>query len=136
MKKLVNIRLKDEPNARLTAIKKYKDEFHFGLAECKDAVDKLLCDGELVLDGSTWGLLNHGPDITKYLLSKIFDFEIEGKDDYDHDQGPRGSYGVVAIEPDEATKEALAWYENQPDEVKAKIDLITIWRTPICVAQG
>jgi len=93
-----------------------------GLAESKDDVDKLLNDRELALSNDRFENIS-----IESSFKNIFDFEIEGKEEMDY--GSRVSYGVLAV-PDDAIQEALNWYENQSDEIKAKIDLIGKWNNP------
>jgi len=127
MKKLVNIRLKDEPNARLVAMKKFKDEFHIGLAESKDEVDKYLNAGEFIIDKTHTCLFENDPSYIAYRLQQIFDCEIEGEEEDEY---------FPKRKQDEATKEALAWYEEQSDDIKSKIDLIGVWKNPQLIAVG
>lgn len=132
--KLTNIRLKNEPDARLKAISSYKDEFRLGMKESKDCVDKILADGEFNPRYGSWLLgteqytrIDGVGVLTVEKLQRIFLCDVEYiKDEID-----------LRIEAEnKAKEEAFAWYELQSDEVKSKIDLIGRTKYQIIATAG
>ena len=122
MRKIYNIRLKDEPDARINAIKNFKVAFELPLISAKERVDKLLEDGILVTEGRFYDILSwDSVSWVEYKMQEIFDCELE------NDERPSNEN---IIEPSEDTKKALAWLETLSEEQKDWVKLIGDWEHP------
>lgn len=127
MRKVYNIRLKDEPDARIKAIKKFKDAFSLPLIGAKDRVEKLLAEGILVTESQYYDMFSwESAWWVEHHLRDIFDCEFENADERPSNENIR--------EPDEATKKALAWRDSLSEDEQEMIKLIADWENPVCFA--
>ena len=127
MRKIYNIRLKDEPDARITAIKNFKAEFNLPLMKAKEIVDELLVTRIITADGikqKVYDLISWEPvwDVEDR-FKKIFDCEVDTGNSYE-------GYVYKEPVPDEDTIKALEWFDNQSDEVKVMVELVGKWKNP------
>lgn len=120
MRKLFNIRLKDIPNVRVLAIGEIKRGTNFGTKESKDLLDKILDKAELSFDNNYDEFFGLHYSIEAYMID-YFDYDVI---DDNSNQNIR--------EPDEVTKEALAWLETLSEKDKERIKLIGDWENPYC----
>lgn len=132
MRLINNIKLKyDRPKAIL----EIKKAIGCGLASAKSFVDKVLADGQI--DATYIGyecgrhvyrynfvfLQDQEPIwFEQYILESAFEFDIKC-DDRPSNENIR--------EPDDATKEALAWRDSLSEKEKEMIKLIGDWDNPI-----
>ncbi len=135
MRRIHNIKLKEDRPKAILAIKK---AIGCNLSEAKEFVDKVLSVTEIQAKylGYEWGSHVYEYDLGRlsnqstywfetYIMSSAFDFDIEC-DDRPSNENIR--------EPDEATKEALAWRDSLSEKEQEMIKLIADWENPVCIA--
>lgn len=134
MRKLYNIKLKDQPHAKVYAIKCVKDDFGYGLIEAKEIVEKMLERGEIVCNGEyhntnrKYEIINSEFYMVEKYFKEVFDFELL-VDEYN-------PWAPKEIKPDAETEVALMWYETQPEYIKQMIDAVGKWKNPMIYAIG
>ena len=129
MRKLFNIRLKDEPEARIRAIRVIKEEFGYGLMEAKIILDRVLSKGEIVcLPDGVYEIFHNESSYLEERIKRIFDCEFitDEKDKY--------SSNVSIDIPSNEMVIALAWYYGLSLEDRGKVDLIAKWTNRACIA--
>jgi hypothetical protein len=114
---LINIKYKKDGNAKLHAVKTYKEITGVTLIEAKKFVEDAIVDESITyLDD----------ELARLIGSKVFDCEMVVIDEPKFEE----------LKIDDETKEALEWYENQLPFIQARIDLIVNFRQQEMIPRG
>ncbi len=135
MKLLRNIKLKYSKAETIVTLNKF---FNIGIKKSYDIVNEMIDSYHFdISDEEAMNIkFGKGSQDVKRILETFIDFEyiesINSVLGVDTDYEYSSNHNIR--EPDEATKEALAWLEEQSEEVRERIKLIGQWDNPICVA--
>jgi hypothetical protein len=141
--KVSNIRLKDESTAKLKVISAFRKIYGKPMDETVRLIDNILEVKEVIARNSAptdefQAMVDYnyamrdklGVDDLWMLVRYIkdhFDCDWEDLDPYHRPSNEN------IREPDEATKEALAWRETLSEKEQEMIKLIADWENPVCI---